>query len=95
MKEALALNIEGVKCDVCDYRNDDVKLREYEEWLNKPCPQCGANLLTQEDFDNVQMLFSFSKMMNEILPKSKDNEPLATMDIKMDGTGNMEFKLIE
>lgn len=93
MNSALKLNIKGIKCDVCDYRNDEVKVGKYEEWLNKPCPKCGTNLLTQEDFDNTKMLISFTQMMNSILPKSEDNEESVNIAVKMNGTGSMDFEV--
>lgn len=50
MKNALELSIKGIKCDNpnCDYINKDVEFKDYKKWINKPCPKCGANLLTQK-----------------------------------------------
>ncbi len=45
------LKISGIKCDNCSYKDDSVKFEDYLEWLNKPCPDCGENLLTQKDYD--------------------------------------------
>ena len=42
----MEINIYGLKCDYCDYRDDSVKFSEYEENIGKPCPNCGNNLLT-------------------------------------------------
>lgn len=44
------VKVTGIKCDTdgCDYHNDDVI--KYRKWINKPCPKCGANLLTVKDF---------------------------------------------
>jgi len=46
----------GIKCDCCDFKDDSIQFEDYPEWLNKPCPKCGANLLTQADFDTTQKL---------------------------------------
>jgi len=46
--------IKGIKCDNpdCDFVDDSVTWDDYDktvsEWLNRPCPKCGTNLLTQE-----------------------------------------------
>ncbi len=64
----------GIRCDNpnCDYVNDSVKIEDYKDWVNKPCPKCGANLLTEEDFYNVNLLFSVVDLCNEIPPDLLD-----------------------
>jgi phage FluMu protein Com len=47
------LTVKGIKCDHCDWRNLTVERADYKDWLNRPCPKCGANLLTQADYDAV------------------------------------------
>jgi hypothetical protein len=44
--------ITGIKCDnpKCDFVDKSVTSDDYELWLNKPCPKCGENLLTEDDF---------------------------------------------
>lgn len=95
MKDALEMTICGIKCDnpKCDFNDMSVKVEDYLKWLNKPCPRCGENLLTQEDFDNTMMLLSFVSSMNEILPKREENAPIVTASIEMNGTGEMNFIL--
>lgn len=53
----MILTISGIRCDnpECNYRHDEVALSDYGEWLNKPCPHCGENLLTEADF-NISMI---------------------------------------
>ncbi len=60
------MNITGIKCDAigCDYNNDDVRYEDYREWLNKPCPKCGANLLTQEAMDACTAMMAACKAIN-------------------------------
>lgn len=40
-----------LQCDAqgCDHSEENDELRE--DQIGKPCPQCGASLLTQEDWD--------------------------------------------
>ena len=35
-------NLGGLKCDKpgCGYRNEDIPVKDYPEWINKPCPLC-------------------------------------------------------
>lgn len=48
------LTIDGIKCDnpVCDWSDKSVKSEaEMSLFLNKPCPKCGQNVLTDDDWE--------------------------------------------
>lgn len=94
MDKALQLNVMGIKCDnkSCNYINKNVLVEDYIKWLNKPCPKCGENLLTQEDYDNVRGMIKFIEMMNNFMPKIGKDEKKIAFDIEMDGSGKMDFK---
>lgn len=89
------MNICGIKCDnpKCDFKDMSVKLENYNEWVNKPCPKCGENLLTQEDFDNTMMLISLIDSINEILPERNENDKIVTASVEMNGTGDMDITI--
>ncbi|GLY11382.1 hypothetical protein [Pseudobacillus badius] len=95
MNDAIKLNIYGIKCDACDFGDSSVKVEDYPEWVNKPCPECGANLLTEADYNNVKMLMRSAKIANSVLPPNESNEESITMSVKMDGTGRMDFEAKE
>lgn len=92
---AIEMNICGIKCDnpKCDFKDMSVKLENYNEWVNKPCPKCGENLLTQEDFDNTMMLISLIDSINEILPERNENDKIVTASVEMNGTGDMDITI--
>lgn len=58
--------VKGIKCDNpgCDYRNEDVKLEDFSNWLNVSCPKCGSNLLTQKDYDTIKVIVRLTKILN-------------------------------
>ena len=60
----------GIKCDNpdCDFKDDTVSIENYKDWLNKPCPKCGQNLLTKEDYNTVQQLLSAIDIVNDLPP---------------------------
>jgi hypothetical protein len=95
MANPVELNISGIKCDACDFNDMSVKVEEYSEWVNKPCPKCGANLLTEADYNNVKMLMEIAKITNSALPSNELTEERVSMEVKMNGTGNMDFKIKE
>ncbi len=94
-EEAILLNIRGIKCDHCDYKDETIPAGEYEQWLNKPCPKCGANLLTQEDYDLTIALIGATKILNAVLPKTPKGKKKRKYAIEMDGTGSMTIKPAE
>ncbi|MDP4087622.1 MAG: hypothetical protein Q8934_23955 [Bacillota bacterium] len=95
MTNPVDLNIYGIKCDSCDFNDMSVKVEEYSEWVNKPCPKCGANLLTEDDYNNVKMLMEIAKLANSILPSNESNKERVSMEVKMNGTGKMDFEIKE
>lgn len=92
-------SVSGIKCDnpECDFRDDTVKFEDYPQWLNRPCPMCGANLLTQADFDVVSWL------MNEAEKHKMQSVPLSLRPflqqkkyrVKLNGTGKIEYEEVD
>jgi hypothetical protein len=61
----------GLKCDAdgCDWSDDSIPVADYEKWINRPCPKCGANLLTLEDFQNAQSVLLAAALVNGLSPE--------------------------
>ncbi len=91
----------GIKCDnsKCDFVDQSVRIQDYDKWLNKPCPKCGSNLLTQADYDNVQMLLSLVNIINENYPVTEETQnnfgKYTTISFNFDGSGKMEVEVNE
>lgn len=64
MSEVIEFKGGGIKCDYCEYRNDTVQVDDYDNWLNKPCPDCGKNLLTKDDLERTNRLIGMAKWYN-------------------------------
>lgn len=86
------LTISGIKCDnkTCDYTNESVSFADYENWVNKPCPCCGDNLLTEEDLNTVKLMAAMVQIANETAPVNNVDEPIIEAKINMDGSGSVE-----
>ena len=64
-----------LKCDSCDYIESDLDNNNLENYINKFCPKCGENLLTQDDYDQQNLLLGVISLMNlanEALEKEAD-----------------------
>lgn len=88
MKPAVELRIKGIKCDApgCNYRDDSVEFSE--AFLDKPCPQCGASLLTEEDLAFIKALEAQVDWFKTIIPQVEDGlEHEEVLRVHMDGTG--------
>lgn len=94
MAKAAELKIGGIKCDnpKCDFVDKSVKFEDYKDWLNKPCPKCGSNLLTQEDYNNTKILIEVTNAVNNLFGDVSDDLPKSRMKINMNGTGKVEFE---
>lgn len=62
------VKVEGIECDnpKCDYTNTDIKVDEYEDWINVPCPKCGNILLTENDYNVYKLLTATTNIANKI-----------------------------
>jgi NAD-dependent SIR2 family protein deacetylase len=91
--EAITVTISGIQCDnpSCDFKDETVSMADYEYWLNKPCPKCGNNLLTEADLLAVKKIRQMTVLFNEVLPGVSDDGLKAQLPIHMNGTGSVEF----
>jgi hypothetical protein len=67
----MEVNVYGLQCDSpnCDYEDMSVPFSDYEKSIGKPCPKCGENLLTQEDYDKVIQMVDAAEMLNMFSPE--------------------------
>lgn len=74
----------GLKCDNvnCDWIDESVTLDDYKNWIDKPCPKCGKNVLTREDYMNVQMVIATVDILNSISPEELLENSKQVGDIK-------------
>jgi hypothetical protein len=86
------LTISGIKCDnpECNYRHDEVALNEYGEWLDRPCPDCGDNLLTEADYNTVKIMVAMVQIANDTAPANNVDEPIIEATLDMNGSGSIE-----
>ena len=82
----------GIKCDnpECDFRDDSVKCENYQQWLNKPCPKCGQNLLTQKDYDTVQHVKKIEQKLSWL--KLPSFSPPKEIHTEMNGSGKIHYR---
>jgi hypothetical protein len=100
MDAITGLVVRGIKCDnpACDFNDDSFTWNGFEtmkEYLNKPCPKCGANLFTQADYEAMTAIMG-AVALGEVLAKSGiippeilNNKTLIRCD--MDGTGSIKL----
>lgn len=62
----MEVNITGLKCDYCAYRDDAVQFSEYEASIGKPCPECGNSLLTEKEYRSCLRIYKAVEIGNKI-----------------------------
>ena len=94
-QKVFEVQIEGIKCDnpTCDYKDNSVTIKEYESYLNRPCPKCGANLLTEKDFATVQGMLFMERLFCWL--RYPTNKPKAFINVGMEGTGKIKIDKVE
>jgi hypothetical protein len=83
------IKIDGIKCDnpSCNYIDKEVKKYNYHNYLNMPCPLCRENLLTKKDYELLNFMFCFKKLIGWIRYPSLKPPKVCEVDLKMNGTG--------
>jgi len=107
MTERKAVTIEsmGIKCDApeCDYHDANAvfDIDNPEEWLDRPCPKCGASLLTQEDLNTIiasrKMMDAINEMAERmgLVPDDSEVDESDMVAVTMDynGTGKPDVSV--
>ena len=85
----MKVNIRGLKCDKedCDYIDMTIKVDDYKDYIDCPCPKCGSSLLTQVDFDIVQKMI----VLSEMFPYDPEKD-LDKVSVHLNGTGDIKFE---
>lgn len=90
----------GLKCDNpnCNYQDDSISVEDYPSYVNKPCPLCGCNLLTEADYKSFKRIMKTVSIINRIysfLPRSRKEKPESQMNINFNGTGKPDIIINE
>lgn len=95
----------GLKCDNpnCNYHDDSISVNDYPNYINKPCPYCGCNLLTEADYKSVKRILKTVNTINRLynfLPKfvkkvDRQKGSESEMNIDFNGTGKPNIKINE
>ena len=69
-KEA-SVSMNGLKCDSpgCSYHDRSILFDDYEKYIDAPCPECGASLLTREDYDKTVALVKTLRFVTKVTGK--------------------------
>ena len=54
----------GIKCTECGYEDNTVTFEDFGEWLNKPCPDCGKNLLTEKEYKFAKAVMNVTAFLS-------------------------------
>lgn len=65
--------VSGIKCDSCAWKDMTIPYERFSEYLNRPCPCCRENLLTEEDYAATQTILAYVSTLNEQFKEVPDN----------------------
>lgn len=65
------MEVYGLKCDntECDWSDMTIPFEDYEKNVNAPCPECGENILTEEDYNQLVQMKQATEMVNKMSPE--------------------------
>ena len=76
---------EHLKCDADDCDHVEVVGVITAEMVDMPCPQCGSNLLTSEDWMNWQGLRAIFTAVENVMPEGDSDEPKVAIRVGLHG----------
>jgi len=86
----------GIFCDnpACDWEDNTITREECKEWINRPCPKCGENVLTLEDYLQMELFLKSLEIVSnmtdeqiESLGSKIDLQKAITSDFLKDAEG--------
>ena len=94
------MEMSGIQCDnhECDYMEENVHQDNYKDWVDKPCPKCGENLLTQADYEAAVKMIKAMEGMNALAdilglaPSESEDSIEASFRIQSDTKGGLSIK---
>lgn len=71
-----------VQCDnpKCEYKKP-LELSQFKDYVNKPCPDCGENLLTERDYADMIVIIGLTTIEETTNPI--DGNPAATHEMRV------------
>lgn len=65
MEKPIELTGMEIKCDAkgCDYIIP-IEIKDTKSYMGKPCPKCGADLLTEEDYERLLAVLTAAEAHN-------------------------------
>jgi len=97
----------GIQCDHCSWCDTNMQVGDQAEWLNRPCPECGHNLLTQHDYDYNRVFRIMTGIVNTVgLPfmtfvlirkilQGKNSKPASHREYHIVMNGHDDPKIVE
>lgn len=86
-KQNIEVITTGLKCDnsTCDWKDTTIPDKETIFWIDAPCPKCGENLLTQQDYDDHVKVLKMVELVNSLDPEELSElvEGLSLEDINL------------
>lgn len=88
--ENMEMNVGGLKCDnpSCDWNDMSISFDEYPNYINYPCPECGDNILKEEDYQQLLQMqnavHTLNSMSEEDIQKMLLNLSPEEMDAALD-----------
>lgn len=93
MAKAVTTYVKGIKCDneECGWKDPTVPYEDYPKYIDKPCPCCGANLLTRQDYLVTKRIIEISKLFGNI--EVPDNKVNTLMRVNMNGKNQVSLDI--
>lgn len=66
-RNKITVTSSGIKCDNCDFVDEDVQFESFNDWVDEPCPNCSENLLTASHLSDLKSFMTTAQSVNTMI----------------------------
>jgi predicted RNA-binding Zn-ribbon protein involved in translation (DUF1610 family) len=92
MTTAIQTGTGNIFCDACGYEGPKVGFDALPEYLDKPCPDCGENLLTRKSYEAAIAAQAAIAMLNALIGPVPVTEKAHTFQLRTTPDGKLTAK---
>ncbi len=95
--ENMDMDVHGLKCDNpgCNWNDMSISFDEYPSYVNHPCPECGENILKEDDYQQLVQMKQAVSTLNSMSEEDIQNMLLNLSPEEMDAALDQMNDLIK
>ncbi len=93
--DAVQVKADGLMCDAegCGWHDPDIAVQNFAAYVGFPCPDCGASVLTPEDYEALKTVLTLVQEVERLMSLMPSDALLGIMPDDFDPTERASVKI--